>query len=111
MPSNNPIPVIRRPWVAMLCLPLLLAGCAMPVSAVQQGGDDAFLLVKGAPASAQIMIDTADLGALGGFDPAKNPLRVHGGAHRVRVTLGSSVLIDRTVYFDTGAHVELDASR
>lgn len=102
---------LRRVAIGGCLSILLLAGCAMPVSEVQQGGEDAYLLVKGAPPSAVVAIDSASVGAVGGFDSTKNPLRVHGGAHRVRVTLGFSVLIDRTVYFDTGAHVELDASR
>ena len=98
MPTNDRCwPVRAGPLFAMGAVLLALSACAMPQTDIQQGGADGYLTIKGAPASAQITIDSAAVGSVGSFDPKKNPLRIHGGAHKVRVTVGYSVLIDRTI--------------
>lgn len=75
---------------------LLLTACAYPRSAVVQGGSAAGFTFATLPPASTVSIDGRPLGSAAEY--ATNIVAVTPGTHRVLVTLGGSVLLDRDYY-------------
>jgi hypothetical protein len=86
------------------------AGCAYPVSSVEQGSSASALYFSPAFAAAHVWVDGADMGVASAFDGKKSVLPVTSGRHRVVVKGDGAPLFDQPVYVGPGSQVEVKAS-
>jgi hypothetical protein len=91
-------------FVTLAAATLLLAGCTYPHSQTEQGTSAGQLYFPGAPAGAHVMVDGQDVGMASFFD-GQQTLSVAPGTHRVVVSSGPSIFIDKKYYVDSGAKV------
>ena len=83
---------------------LLLCGCAYPTATTQQGAAQGELYFPTAPAGATIMLDGKPAGLAASYD-GRVTLAVTPGTHRVAVTNGGSVVVDKVYVVESGAKV------
>ena len=103
----------RRPLalVALVCC-LPIAGCAgYSKTSVAEGEADGFIIVHGAPATAEIIIDNSSLGTLGTAVTDRGRFRVPAGKHRVRLVSRNQTILDRVVIVDGLARVTIEAGQ
>jgi hypothetical protein len=90
----------------------LVAGCAYPVSTVQQGAEQSALFVPNAPAGAVVEVDGMSLGAAIAADGKKPAiLPVTAGKHRVVVRGVGGPLFDKDIYVGAGSKVAVELAR
>jgi len=94
-----------------LPLALALAGCAYPVSTVQQGSTPAVLFVPTAPLDAVLVVDGVAVGQAASFDGKRTVLPVQPGKHHVVVRGASSVLFDQDIYVGAGSKVAVELTK
>ena len=58
-------------------------------------------------ASARVIVDNLDMGALGEFVEGRSSLRLLPGTHLVRVVLGSRLLLEERLYVGDGTNKTL----
>jgi hypothetical protein len=93
--------------IAAFAISAAVAGCAYPVSTVEQGGASAALYVSSAPVGARVLVDDKDAGDATSFDGKTSVLAVTPGPHRVVVQVGSTRIFDKSVYVGAGARVKV----
>jgi hypothetical protein len=94
--------------VVVLCCLSMLAGCAYPVSVIEQGSASASLFFPGFPADASVTIDGAEAGQAAAFDGKKASLPVSTGKHHVVIRGAGRTLYDQSIYVGSGSHVAVD---
>lgn len=97
--------------LAPIALALALAGCAYPVSTVEQGAAASGLYVRFAPAGATLEVDGAPAGQVVVFDGKKAVYPVAPGKHRVVVRGAGGVVFDKDIYVGAGSKVAVEISR
>ena len=90
-------------WAAgVLSLSMALAGCSEPTEQVQTLDERPSILVRGAPASARLMIDGLDFGAVTTSGGAAQAIRIQPGTHRVEVLDMGRVLLRERLFVSGG---------
>lgn len=98
--------------LSVLALAALLAGCAYPVSTIQQGAEQSALFVPNAPVGAMVEVDGRILGPAIAADGKKAAiLPVSAGKHRVVVKGANGSLFDKEIYVGAGSKVAVELAR
>jgi hypothetical protein len=86
----------------VLAFPLVLLGCAEPVSNVRTVDDRSRLLVQGAPAGSQLYLDGKPVGDATAYAGDPGILLVEPGTHIVEVRRGDTLLFSQKIFFGGG---------
>ncbi|CAN5311420.1 hypothetical protein BH10PSE4_BH10PSE4_17040 [soil metagenome] len=99
-----------KPLIA-LALAFALAGCAYPVTTVEQGSASAVLFVPTAPLDASLLVDGVIVGQAASFDGKRTVLPVQPGKRHVVVRGASGVLFDKYIYVGAGSKVAVELTK
>lgn len=88
-------------YCSLFILLALVVGCSMPSTTVRSVDSRPSIAIKGASATADLLIDGLNMGKAAMYDGAPKTVNIEPGTHRVSIVESGNTVFEQTIFVES----------